>query len=211
MTEVVLYDYYRSSASYRLRIALNLAGIAYRAVPVDLIKGEHRAPEHLARNPQGLVPVLDIDGLRLTQSLAMLDYLDETRGLGLLPEGPAARAKTRALAQSIAVDLHPVCNLRVATHAATLAGRDAVKAEWMAHFIRPGLEAFEVLLGGWEQAPYCCGDRPMLGDICLLPQVYNARRWGVKIDDLPRIMTAVAACEAHPAFVAAHPDAVAPG
>ena len=97
MSEIILYDYWRSSASYRLRIALNLAGIAYTAVPVDLAKGEHRSEEHLARNPQGLVPVLDIDGLRLTQSLAILDYLDQTRGLGLVPADPAGRAKVQAL------------------------------------------------------------------------------------------------------------------
>lgn len=120
MSGVVLYDFWRSSASYRVRIALNLAGITYRGVSVDLTAGEQRSDNHLARNPQGLVPVLEIDGLRLTQSLAIIDYLDQTRGLGLLPPEPAARAHTLALAQSIAVDLHPVCNLSVAQYATSL-------------------------------------------------------------------------------------------
>jgi len=211
MTEVVLFDYWRSSASYRLRIALYLAGIAYRSVPVDLVRREHRTPEHLARNPQGFVPVLDIDGLRLTQSLAILDYLDETRGLGLLPADAAGRARVRALAHAIAVDIHPVCNLQVAGYAAELTGnREGVREAWMARFIRPGLEAVETLLGGFDQSPYCCGDTPGLADICLMPQVYNANRWGVKIDDLPRIASVVAACAQHPGFAAAHPDRWAP-
>jgi maleylacetoacetate isomerase len=210
MAETVLYDYWRSSASYRVRIALGLAGVDYCAVPVDLVAGDHKTPDHLARNPQGLVPVLEIDGLRLTQSLAIIDYLDETRDLELLPKEPGMRAQVRALAQSIAVDIHPVCNLSVVTHAAQLSGRAETREEWMVRFIRPGLQAFETLLGAWQPAPFCCGERPMLPDICLLPQVYNARRWGVEIDDLPRLISAVAPCEAHPAFARAHPDAVKP-
>lgn len=209
--EVVLYHYWRSSASYRVRIALNLAGIAYRAVPVDLVSGAQRGAAHLARNPQGFVPVLDIDGLRLTQSLAILDYLDETRGLGLLPATPAGRARARALAQSIAVDLHPVCNLSVAAHARDLTGGGAAAmGAWMQRFIGPGLQAFEALLGGFDQAPFCCGDTPGLADICLMPQMYNARRWEVPLDGLPRTLAVEAACAAHPAFAAAHPDRHAP-
>lgn len=207
MADVVLYDCWRSSASYRVRIALNLGAIAYRAVPVDLTHGEQRGADHLARNPQGLVPVLDIDGLRLTQSLAILDYLDATRDLGLLPKDPGARARVRALAQSIAVDIHPVCNLRVANYASKLAGgRDGIREDWMHRFIRPGLEAFETLLSGFSQTPYCCGTAPGLADICLMPQIYNARRWGIDIDDLPCLSAAADACAAHPAFYAAHPD-----
>ncbi len=211
MSETVLYDYWRSSASYRLRIALNLAGIDYHSVSVDLVKRENLTPEHLARNPQGFVPVLEIDGHSMTQSMAILTYLDTTRSLWLLPNDPAKRARMEALAQSIAIDIHPVCNLQVVVAAAELAGRDAAKAEWMVRFIQPGLEAFEALLGAYDQNPFCCGDRPTLPDIVLMPQVYNARRWGAAIDDLPRIMTAVAACEAHPAFVAAYPENVQPG
>ncbi|MCB1310577.1 MAG: maleylacetoacetate isomerase [Sedimentitalea sp.] len=211
MSETVLYDYWRSSASYRLRIALNLAGIAYLAVPVDLVARDHKAPEHLARNPQGLVPVLEIDGLRLTQSLAILDYLNETRALGLLPGEPGSRARVRALAQSLAVDVHPVCNLSVASHAVDLAGgREGVREAWMQHFIRPGLVAFEALLDGFAPARFCCGDAPGLADICLIPQLYNARRWQVDFSDLPRIVAVETACAAHPAFDAARPEAVQP-
>ena len=209
--DVVLYDYWRSSASYRVRIALNLAGIDYRAVPVDLVKGDHRGHDHLARNPQGFVPVLDIDGLRLTQSLAILDYLDNTRGLKLLPGDPGDRARAMALAHAIAVDIHPVCNLSVAAEADKMSGgRDGARQAWMQRFIRPGLIAFETLLAGFDQAPYCCGDTPGLADICLMPQLYNAHRWEVDITDLPRCLTVETSCAAHPAFAAAHPDQVKP-
>ena len=206
MSDVTLFDFWRSSASYRCRIALNLAGIEYTSVPVDLPTKQHKTPEHVARNPQGFVPVLDIDGLRLTQSLAILEYLDTTRDLGLLPKDPATRARMQAVAHSIAVDIHPVCNLQVAAYAVEITGREEVRAEWMRRFIRPGMQAFEELLGTYEQTPFACGDAPTLVDVCLMPQVYNARRWGAEINDLPRTMAAVAACEAHPAFAAAHPD-----
>ncbi|WP_170392281.1 maleylacetoacetate isomerase [Ruegeria arenilitoris] len=212
MSDVVLYDYWRSSASYRVRIALNLAGIAYRAQTVDLVKGEQTAPAHLARNPQGFVPVLEIDGVQLTQSLAILDYLDRTRGLNLLPDEPLARARAQALAHAIAVDLHPVCNLKVARHATQLSGgKGNMPGHWMRHFIRPGLLAFEAMLDGFEQAPYCTGSAPGLADLCLIPQVYNARRWQVDLSDMPRILAVEAACADLPAFAAAHPDAHAPG
>lgn len=209
MHDTVLFDYWRSSASYRLRIALNLAGIDYRSVTIDLVKGEHKTPEHMARNPQGFVPVLEIDGLRLTQSLAILDYLDQTRDLGLLPKDPAERAQAQALAHSIAVDLHPVCNLQVAKYATQISGgAEGMPGDWMVHFIRPGLAAFERLLTGFEKASYCCGDKPGLADICLMPQLYNARRWGADFSDMPRITAIEEACAAHPAFAAAHPDTV---
>lgn len=212
MSDVVLYDFWRSSAAYRMRIALNLGGIAYTSVPVDLPTRQHKTAEHIARNPQGLVPVLEIDGLRLTQSLAMLDYLDSTRDLGLLPKDPGARAAQLAIALAIAVDIHPVCNLQVINYAAEISGnRDNVKEDWMQKFIRPGLEAVEELLSGFEQAPYACGDRPGLVDICLLPQLYNAHRWGVDVSDLSRICAIEAACGEHPAFAAAYPDLHKPG
>ncbi|GAA6159748.1 maleylacetoacetate isomerase [Ruegeria sp. HU-ET01832] len=208
---VILYDFWRSSASYRVRIALNLAGVAYRAVSIDLASGDQKSDTHLARNPQGLVPVLEIDGLRLTQSLAIIDYLDNTRGLGLLPAEPAARAQSLALAQSIAVDLHPVCNLSVARHATSLShDADNMPGDWMRHFIRPGLLAFETLLGDFEQSPYCTGAQPGLADLCLIPQLYNARRWQVDLTGLPRILSVDAACADLPAFAQAHPDRHAP-
>jgi maleylacetoacetate isomerase len=210
MADAVLYDFWRSSASYRVRIALNLAGIAYEAVPIDLTTRAHKSPEHLARNPQGFVPVLEIDGLRLTQSLAILDYLDRTRGLSLLPDDPAARARAMALAHAIAVDLHPVCNLQVATHAVELTGDPEMRGAWMRHFGRPGMVAFEALLAAFPTAPFCTGDRPGLVDLCLMPQIYNCERWQIDISDLPRTRAVIETCATHPAFVAAHPDRHAP-
>jgi maleylacetoacetate isomerase len=210
MSDVVLWDFWRSSASYRVRIALNLAGIDYQANPIDLTKKAHKTPEHLARNPQGFVPVLDIDGLRLTQSLAILDYLDITRQMNLLPKDPGARAQAQALAHAIAIDIHPVCNLAVAMEAVKLAGREEARAEWMVRFGRPGMQAFETMLSAFPEAPYCCGDTPGFADLCLMPQIYNARRWGAQIDDLPRTMAVIKTCESNPAFIAAYPDAVKP-
>lgn len=202
--EAVLYDYPKSSASYRVRIALNLARASYRVAPVDLLAGEHRGAAHLARNPQGLVPVLEIDGFRLTQSLAIIGYLDTTRRLGLTPVDPAARARATALAMIIAVDLHPVCNLSVAAHACG-DDRDA-RGAWMRHFIPRGLAAFEAALGEFEQAPYATGDRIGLADICLAPQLYNAARWGVRCDAFPRIAALQETLRGVAAFSHAHPD-----
>lgn len=206
MSGVVLYDYWRSSASYRLRIALNLAGITYESRSVDLVAGAHRSPEHLALNPQGFVPVLEIDGQRFTQSLAILSYLDQTRDLGLLPKDPAERAHVEALAQSIAVDLHPVCNLSVARFGVTQSQGGLEMGDWMRHFIPTGLSAFVGLLERWEEAPYCTGAAPGLADICLMPQLYNARRWEVDLTPYPRLMRIEATCAAHPDFAEAHPD-----
>ena len=204
MSKVVLWDYPKSSASYRVRIALNLAGIAYDIETVNLLEGAHRSPNHLERNPQGFVPVLDIDGHRFTQSLAILEYLDETRGLGLLSNDPAQRAKAQALAYAIAVDLHPVCNLSVAAHATS--GQDPARTEWMRHFIKPGLAAFEALLSGFDQTPFATGDTVGLADICLIPQLYNANRWGVDYSDCPRISAVETACKDIAAFKAATPS-----
>ena len=211
MADVTLYDYWRSSASYRVRIALNLAGIGYDAVSVDLVAKTNRSPEHLARNPQGLVPVLEIDGHSFTQSLAIIEYLNETRDLGWLPEDPADRARVRALAYSVAVDVHPICNVSVAGHVSELLdGAEGARKAWMQHFIGPGLGAFEQLLAGFEPSSYCAGDTPSLADICLVPQVYNAERWDVDLGSLKRILAVTETCRAHPAFAAADPDAVKP-
>jgi maleylacetoacetate isomerase len=143
----VLYDYWRSSAAYRVRIGLNLAGLPYDAVPVDLLTKAHRAPANLARNPQGLVPTLDIDGISLTQSLAILEYLDETRALGLLPADPAGRAHARALSYAIAMDIAPVCNLSVRNHATAISGGTVTADDWQRHFMTPGLAAVEADVG----------------------------------------------------------------
>lgn len=200
---ITLYDYWRSSASYRVRIALGLAGLDWQAVPVDLVEGRHRAPEHLARNPQGLVPVLEIDGLRLTQSLAIVEYLDETRGLGLLPADPADRARVRAIAHAIAMEIHPICNLGTARYAVAHAQGGITMDSWMQHFIAPGLAAVEALLTGGD---YCWGEGVTLADLCLMPQVYNARRWQVDLSALPHVTRVAGVLEQIPAFAAAHPD-----
>ncbi len=211
MTQPVLYDYWRSSASYRVRIALNLADIDYQSVSVDLVKADHKTSEHLARNPQGLVPVLNIDGHSFTQSMAIIDYLNTTRGLGLLPDDPAERAHVQALAQSIAVDIHPVCNSSVVAHvSALLDERSKARENWMDRFITPGLAAFEELLKRFAQQPYCTGRSISIADLCLIPQLYNADRWGASYKNCQRIQAVARACEIHPAFIMAHPDAVKP-
>jgi maleylacetoacetate isomerase len=207
---LVLYDYWRSSASYRVRIALNLKGLAYRTVPVNLLTGQHRSPEHLARNPQGAVPVLDIDGLRLTQSLAIIEYLEDTRPEpALLPAIPAERARVRALAHVIAMEIHPLCNLSVATRIAALGGDDA-RLAWMRDHMRRGLSALEELLERPGTGHFCHGDTPGIVDCCLVPQLYNARRWNLDPIVWPIISRIEAACAEEPAFARAHPDQIGP-
>lgn len=201
-----LHDYWRSSAAYRVRIALGLLGIDWEAVAVDLTKGAQRAPGHLALNPQGLVPVLEIDGLTLTQSLAIVEYLDETRGAGFLPADAAGRARVRALAYAIAMEIHPICNLRVARHATEASGGAIRMEDWMQAFIAPGLAAFEALLDHPATGRFCHGDTPGLADICLVPQLYNAERWGVSLAPLPRIRAIRSELDHLPAVAAAHPD-----
>jgi maleylacetoacetate isomerase len=208
MTDITLHDYWRSSSAYRVRIGLNLLHIAYRSVPVDLTTGAQRAAQHLRANPQGLVPVLEIDGLRLTQSLAILEYLDETRAAGFLPKDSAGRARARALAMAVAMDIQPVCNLRVAQHAVSLGGSATMPA-WMGHFITLGFQGLEPMLTGGT--PFAHGPNPGLADLCLLPQVYNARRWGVGLAAFPRIAAIADRMEAIPEVAAAHPDRVKPG
>ena len=202
MTRPVLYDYWRSSASYRVRIALRLIGIDFERVPVNLLSGQQKAAPHLARNPQGLVPVLDIDGQRLTQSLAIIEYLAETHpDQGLLPSDPLGRARVRALSHANAMDIHPICNTGTVNHVLELTGGgDPVRLAWMGKFIGDGLLAFDRLLDHPATGRFCHGDRPTMADICLVPQVYNARRWDVDIGNLTRIDAIVAACERLPAF-----------
>lgn len=212
MAETVLYDYWRSSASYRLRIALNLIGEAYRSVPVDLVSGAHRGREHLARNPQGLVPVLDIDGERLTQSLAIIEYLAETRSASsFLPADAIGRQRVRSLSYVITMDIHPVCNLGVVAHVMAAAeDGEAVRRAWMRKFIGEGLAAFERMLDHPSTGTCCHGDSPTMADICLVPQVYNARRWQVDLSRCPRIVAIDARCAEIDAFARAHPDQAKP-
>jgi maleylacetoacetate isomerase len=206
---IVLHDYWRSSAAYRVRIALNLLGLSYERRPVDLLAGEQTGEENLRRNPQGLVPTLEIDGLRLTQSLAIVEYLDETRGAGFLPPDPPGRARVRALAHAAAMEIHPVCNLRVVRHAVAESGGAIAQEDWMRHFIALGLRGLEAMLEG-APGPFCHGGRVTLPDLCLVPQLYNARRWGVDLGPFSRIAAIEATLQVLPAVQAAQPDAVAP-
>lgn len=206
---IILYDYWRSSSAYRVRIALNMLGLKYTSIPVDLVAGDQRSDAHLELNPQGLVPVLDIDGLRLTQSLAIIEYLDETRRAGFLPQDAAGRSRARALAYAIAMEMQPVCNLRVARHAVNLGG-SATMEGWMSHFITLGLQGLEGLLEQGEQMHFCHGQAPGLADICLVPQVYNAHRWGVDLTPFPRIRDIAERAVAVPAIAEAHPDLAKP-
>ncbi|MBC9247419.1 maleylacetoacetate isomerase [Paracoccus sp. 11-3] len=204
---IILHDYWRSSASYRVRIALALKDVAYTRVPVDLVAGEQRGAAHRAVNPQGLVPALKIDGQVLTQSLAILEYLEETRPEpALLPRHVAARAHLRAISLTIACEIHPLSNLNVLERVQAIGGSEA-RAEWNRDNIASGLEVVERLLHhpGYI-GRFCHGDQPGMADCTLIPQLYNATRWGVVFDHLPRITTVAQSCHTHPAFQQAHPD-----
>lgn len=201
-----LYDYWRSSASYRVRIALALLGLDWDSVPVNLLDGSHRATDNLARNPQGLVPSLEIDGLMLTQSLAIIEYLNDTRGGGLLPEDPAGKARVRALSYAVAMEIHPVCNLSVGKYAVEGSAGAITMESWMRHFIAKGLSALEEMLDHLSTGRFSHGDRPTMADLCLVPQVYNARRWGVDLVGMPKVAAVDAAMAELEAVKLAHPD-----
>ena len=207
MSKAVLYDYYRSSAAYRVRIALNLKGIAYETRPVNLLHSEQRGDEYRALNPQGLVPMLEIDGHRLTQSLSIMVYLDQVYPeLPLMPRDPVDGAHVRAMALTIACDIHPLNNLRVLKYLSNELGlpqeeRDA----WYIHWIREGLPALETLAKPGA-GKFLFGDEPTIADVCLVPQLSNARRYNVPIDDFPTLLRAEKSANKLEAFAAAHPD-----
>jgi maleylacetoacetate isomerase len=205
---VTLHGYFRSSAAYRCRIAFNLKGLSPRTVFVHLRKGEQRQPEFLALNPQGLVPALELEGRLLTQSLAIIEWLEETHPApALLPRDAFDRAHVRALALSIACDIHPLQNLRVLSHLRSEYGLDQAGLDaWCRRWIEGGLIAFESQLAASGTAGgFCFGDAPTLADICLIPQVFSAARFGADIGGLAHIQRIAANAEAHPAFHAAHP------
>ncbi len=198
-----LYGYYRSSASYRVRIALSLKGLDYHLQPVHLRRNEQRAPEFLACNPQGLVPALADDGAVLMQSLAIIEYLDErVPEPPLLPEAPVDRAWVRALAQVVACDIHPINNLRVLQYLENELGvADDARAAWARHWIDEGFAAMEAMLKDDSRTgDHCFGNRPTLADICLVPQVFNARRFGVELDRYPTLARIHENCMGLPAF-----------
>lgn len=205
-----LYNYFRSSASFRVRIALEIKGLTYDYVPVHLVKGEQLQPGFAQIAPSRLVPMLATDdGEHLEQSLAIIEYLDETHPEpALLPRDALARARVRGLAQSIACEIHPLNNLRVLRYLVRdLKVTDEAKNTWYRHWVREGLMAFERAL---EQSPagrYCWGDTPTLADCCLIPQIFNAQRFDTDLSGLGRTMSAFEACMALPAFQRAQPSA----
>ena len=202
-----LHGYFRSSAAYRVRIALNLKGLTAEHLPHHLRKGEQCAPAYLAINPQGLVPTLeDGAGTVLTQSLAIIEWLDETHpNPPLLPKDPLLRAKARAFALAIACDIHPVQNLKVLARLRQLGLPEEKVTEWAAWANREGLSACEALVKG-EKGPFCFGDKPTIADLCLVPQLANARRFGVDVTGFPRLLEAEAAAKQMKAFADAAPD-----
>jgi len=208
-----LYTYFRSSAAYRARIALNLKGVAYESVPVDLRPAAHRQPDYLARNPQGLIPaieVIEIGTAVISQSLAIIEYLEETHPQPpLLPRSPLERARVRSLALAIACDIHPLNNLRVLNYLRSPLGHDDAAVDaWYRHWIAEGFSGLE------EEAKRASGDgRHMFGtcvtlaDVCLVPQMYNARRFKCNIEPFPTLRAICANLETLPAFARAAPEA----
>ncbi|WP_265569811.1 maleylacetoacetate isomerase [Sphingomicrobium nitratireducens] len=208
MTRPVLYDYFRSSACYRVRIGLNLKGVDYHMEKVNLVEGDQKGEEYRAVNPQGLVPALHVEGHPvMTQSLAILDWLDATYGdPPFLPGDKDQRVHVLAMATLIACDIHPLNNLRVLRYLrAELRCAEAAKDDWYRHWIEQGFAALEEMARPHAGA-YLFGDQPTLADICLVPQLYNARRFSISVADYPTLRRADETASGHPAFAAAHPD-----
>jgi len=205
-----LYTYFRSSAAFRVRIALNLKGLAYAAHTVHLRKGEQRAAAYLAVNPQGLLPTLVVDGQRLTQSLAILEYLEERYPRpALLPADAPGRAQVRAVADLVACEIHPLNNLRTLEYLRTHLGQDeAGIAAWYRHWIADGLEKLEAALTQHgDTGRYCHRDSPSIADCCLVPQIFNARRFDSDLSPYPKTMRVYESCMTLAAFQNAQPSA----
>jgi maleylacetoacetate isomerase len=207
MSRPVLYEYWRSSASYRVRIALNLKRVDYESRPVNLLTSEQNSDEYRAINPQGFVPMLEIDGQRLTQSLAIINYLDlRFPNQPLLPASAAERAHVVAMALTIACDIHPLNNLRVLKYLKTELGHSQEEIDrWYAHWIGEGLPALEALAAP-QAGKFLFGDAPTGADVCLVPQLYNARRYNVPLDEYPTLLRADENANKLDAFAAAHPE-----
>jgi maleylacetoacetate isomerase len=204
-----LYTYFRSSASFRVRIALELKGLAYDYVPVHLARGDHKLPAYAAVSPTALVPTLEMDdGQRLGQSMAIIEYLDETHPEpALLPAGALGRARVRALAQLVACEIHPLNNLRVLKYLTReLKLEEDAKNTWYRHWVREGLQAYERELALLPASTYSYGDTPTLADCCLVPQIFNGQRFNADFSGLPRTMAAIEACMKLPAFQRAQPS-----
>ena len=207
MSRAVLYDYYRSSAAYRVRIGLNLKGIEYESRPINLLESQQKSDDYRALNPQGLVPLLEIDGRRLTQSLAILGYLDQRfPNQPFLPTAAADRAHVVGMAMVVACDIHPINNLRILKYLKHELGQEqeAIDA-WYRHWISEGLPALEALAKPGA-GKFLYGDAPTGADICLIPQLYNARRYNVPLDDYPTLLRAEENANKLEAFAKAHPD-----
>jgi maleylacetoacetate isomerase len=207
MPQAILYDYYRSSASYRVRIALNIKGVEYERRPVNLLESQQQSDEYRALNPQGFVPMLEMDGARLTQSMAIMGYLDQKVPTNpLLPAAAEARAHVLSLALTVACDIHPLNNLRILKYLKdTLDVDQDARDEWYRHWVAEGLSALEAMAAP-RSGKFLFGDTPTIADVCLVPQLFNARRFNVPLDGYPTLVRADENANQLEAFAASHPD-----